>query len=280
MQMLTRADWGASVPTYYRMTLPAVGVHVHHSVTLVDDDGSPFVHGDVIADMREIEHIGRQRFGRFPYSYCIHPSGGVIAEGAGLTIGAHTSGYNSTTFGFCLIGNYTDVDPTDEQIAAFGEWFRWMVDNGWLRADAWIEPHRARKATACPGDCTIRRWDDLIAATRLPAPPPAPRPQPIDLGSVDMSNVYTKLVSIGPLDGGGNGWDYVDFPFPATRVIGVVPHDAHPIGDDMVPGTPDDRGYNPNVPPRYTAAIYAGRVLVTARDGVPGATHNVWVSAA
>lgn len=147
------------------MTLPAVAVHLHHSVTIVDDDGDPHDHGDVAASMKRIERVGQQRFGMFPYSFCSHPSG-VIAEGAGLTIGAHTHGYNSTTFGFCLIGDYTHRDPTDEQIASFGAWWRHMVANGWLRADAQLIPHRARKATACPGDRTIRRWDDFIAATQ------------------------------------------------------------------------------------------------------------------
>lgn len=157
MRILTRAEWGATVPTTsFLMRLPAQGVHVHHSVTRVT--------GDPAADMREIEAIGRRRFGRFPYSFCLHPSG-VTIEGAGLSVGAHTEGWNSTTFGVCFIGNYEHDQVTDAQVQAFGELHRWLVGNGWLVPGAWIEPHRARKATACPGARTMARWSDLIAST-------------------------------------------------------------------------------------------------------------------
>jgi hypothetical protein len=172
VDLLERAAWGASVGLGPGMPLPAQGVHVHHSVTVVDDDHNYGATGDVAADMREIEAIGKQRFGRFPYSYCGHPSGWV-GVGAALTIGAHTAGWNSTTFGYCLIGNYDIAEVTDAQVRAFIEWRHRMVSKGWLRADHWIEPHRARKATACPGGNTMRRWDDLTAPYwEEPLPPP------------------------------------------------------------------------------------------------------------
>jgi hypothetical protein len=161
MIMLARAEWGATVATTpYLMRFPAVGVHVHHSVTIADDDYSLEATGDVAADMREIEAIGRARFGRFPYSYCIHPSG-VIGEGAGLTVGAHTENWNSTTFGVCFVGNYEHDPLTDAQVVAFHELRAGLVANGWLTPDAWLLPHRHRKATACPGANVIARWVEL-----------------------------------------------------------------------------------------------------------------------
>lgn len=165
VDILTRDQWGATLALGWPMRLPAVGVHVHHSVTVAS--------GDVSADMRTIERIGAERFGRFSYSFCGHPSG-VVGEGAGLTIGAHTSGWNSTTLGYCLIGNYELQLVTDAQVQAFLEWRALAVAAGWLAADHWIEPHQARKATACPGANTLARWPELTGSPVPPGPTPPP----------------------------------------------------------------------------------------------------------
>jgi hypothetical protein len=156
--MLTRAEWGATAPLSTQLVaIPVTRVFLHHSVTTAT--------ADVAADMRDIEAIGVQRFGRFSYSFCGHPNG-TVAEGAGLTVGAHTSGYNSTSFGFCLIGNYEGDVPTDAQIAAFGQWWRDLVALGWIHPEAELIPHRHVKATACPGAQTIARFDEFVAATQ------------------------------------------------------------------------------------------------------------------
>lgn len=176
VDILPRSDWGATAELGGAMRLPAVGVHVHHSVTIADDDRNYAATGDVAGDMRELERIGVQRFGRFSYSYCGHPSGWV-GEGAGLKVGAHTAGWNSTTFGYCLIGNYDQQLVTDAQVQAFREWRHWMVGNGWLRADHWVMPHQARKATGCPGHNTLARWHELTSST----PPPAPAQEEDDM---------------------------------------------------------------------------------------------------
>lgn len=159
MQLLDRFAWGATAGLGPAMQLPAQGVHVHHSVTAPGPD--------VAADMRELEAIGVDRFGRFSYSFCGHPSGWV-GEGAGLTVGAHTAGWNSTTFGFCLIGNYEAQLVTDAQVRAFVEWRAWMVEAGWLVPGHWIVPHQTRTQTACPGVHTLERWPELIG--HLPVP--------------------------------------------------------------------------------------------------------------
>ena len=177
MLYLSRDQWGATAPLQGKMTLPAVGVHLHHSVTNPDDDSVYESTEDVAKDMREIERIGKQRFGIFSYSYCGHPSG-VVGEGAGISVGAHTAGYNSTTFGYCLIGNYEQAHVTDIQIKAFQEWWWQMIRIGVLKTSAYLYPHRHRKATACPGAHTMERWNSFYYATLQPpattVPPPAP----------------------------------------------------------------------------------------------------------
>lgn len=172
MLYLNRAQWGATAPLQGRMALPASNVYLHHSVTNPDDDSVYEATDDVARDMREIEKIGVQRFGIFSYSYCCHPSG-VVAEGAGTSVGAHTANKNSNAFGFCLIGDYDNLHVADIQIQAFGEWWHQMVRMGLLKPDAGFFPHRKVKATACPGGHTMERWDDFYYAT-LNAPPTPP----------------------------------------------------------------------------------------------------------
>jgi hypothetical protein len=138
------------------MRLPAQGVHVHHSVTSVTT---------LRTDMLELERIGRARFGRFSYSYVGHPEG--VAEGAGLTVGAHTAGWNSTTLGYCFAGNYEQRTLTGRQIDDFRSWLAHMIAIGALDRSAFVEPHQARKATECPGRYVIARWPDLLGPAHL-----------------------------------------------------------------------------------------------------------------
>jgi hypothetical protein len=159
-----RSDWKPKAPLVGAMRLPARGVFVHHSVSTPSDD--------LVASMRAIERTGIQRFGRFSYSYACHPTHGVV-EGAGRSVGAHTGGrstdnvgWNHISFGFCFIGNYEHLAPTDAQVQMFGDWCQQMVADGALVTDFFVSPHRDVKATACPGRNNIARWDDLVAAAR------------------------------------------------------------------------------------------------------------------
>jgi hypothetical protein len=154
MDIVSRAEWGATAPLGPSMRLPAQGLHVHHSVTTAT--------GNPAADMRTIERIGVQRFGRISYSWCLHPRG-TILEGAGLTVGAHTGGFNSTSFGVCLIGNYQIDRVTDAQVGAFQELRAHLAATRRLAPGHYVQPHRARTSTICPGANVLARWGALLA---------------------------------------------------------------------------------------------------------------------
>ena len=149
MDIVSRAAWGAA-PEQERppMRLPAVALHLHHTVTPVSDDPR--------ADMRAVQRIGIRRFGYTSYSYCVHANGTVL-EGQGLRVGAHTAGRNSTSFGVALIGNYEQRVVTPEQINSV----RWLVAH--LIATRALQPgtyptggHRDVAQTACPGAWAYR----------------------------------------------------------------------------------------------------------------------------
>ena len=150
LRIVPREEWGATVPTFVPMPPGAKKkLFLHHTVTRPTAD--PF------ADMRHIEEIGRQKFGRFSYNYVVHNPMGVVMEGAGFTIGAHTAGHNSTALSICIIGNFqihTLYESTKESILWL---YDELVDLGQLTRDAYVRPHSAVKGTACPGNA-VRLW--------------------------------------------------------------------------------------------------------------------------
>lgn len=127
----------------------ADGVFVHHSVTPTTDDPC--------ADARKVESVGLDRFGRLSYSWLFHPSGVVLA-GQETWRGAHTEGRNSTSLGFCALGDWTqDHEPAEHSavLRAMMGMAVTLLRFGWLTPSSPVRPHRAIKATACPGGLAV-----------------------------------------------------------------------------------------------------------------------------
>jgi N-acetylmuramoyl-L-alanine amidase len=144
MRLLTRAEWGATYDVNQRppMVLPVAHAFLHHSVTVPSNDPA--------GDMRHIEQIDIGRFGYPSYSWVIHPTG-VVLEGMGTHIGAHTINNNSTSFGVCLIGNYENDTPTQPALDACVTLLAARIAQGHLTSDFQLFGHRDVYATACPG---------------------------------------------------------------------------------------------------------------------------------
>lgn len=156
MRNIPRHEWGPRAPLGPPMTLPVGEANLHHSVSQLTSDP--------LADMRAIERIGLERFGRFSYSWAYHRPSRSLLCGAGDTIGAHTGGRNSISLGLVLIGNF-DITPLDDiAVQDLGEALRWLVHTGRLRPNFTLKGHRDHKATACPGRHAYARLGDIRAA--------------------------------------------------------------------------------------------------------------------
>lgn len=161
MRVITRAEWGATAPQGPPMTLPVGELWLHHSVTPLTDDP--------IKDMKAIEKVGVQRFGRFSYSWAYHAKARVLLEGAGNTIGAHTAGRNSTSLGLVLIGNFDELDLSDDNVADIRWAIAWLISGNRLRPGTYpTGGHRDLKSTACPGGHAYARLNDIRAAASEP----------------------------------------------------------------------------------------------------------------
>jgi hypothetical protein len=173
MRYLTRSQWGCKTPLGRPMRRPVSVVFIHHT------DSRPTK--DPTADARLVDRVGAQRFGQFPYSYLVHPSG-VVLEGAGDRVGAHTAGQNSSAIGISFIGNYENSQPTEAAIRAAADLIRSLQAQGRLTRTCQLRPHSSVKNTACPGRNLRAAIPRILQASTSgpgsapPAPAPVPRP--------------------------------------------------------------------------------------------------------
>lgn len=209
--IIARSVWGASpgsLPTT-PMRLPATQVFIHHSVTAVTPD--PYT------DMRVIEKVGLQRFGQFPYSFCVHPKDGEILEGCGLLRGAHTAQRNSTSFGICWIGNYEQRAPKVQQIDATRRLIHRLTADGHLLPGADILGHRDVYKTACPGQGLY----DLLDVIRHPWEGTMP-----DTSDPNVHHAQAPVVALEVTPSGDGYWivtaDGAVFAFGDARYHGRV----------------------------------------------------------
>lgn len=153
VQFLNRFDWGADPRSVVLgAAIPHqqfVGLVIHH--TVIDY----VVGGDAAAYMRRLQRSRPDLGLEVPYSFVIFetedPNSCIVAEGRGWgRSGAHTVGYNSTSYGIALAGNFTDHAPT----AGMLEGIRWIGRQLYdpLGALATIGHRDTGYATACPGD--------------------------------------------------------------------------------------------------------------------------------
>ncbi|MFC7495738.1 MULTISPECIES: N-acetylmuramoyl-L-alanine amidase [unclassified Nocardioides] len=200
--MLTRRKWGAdeswrSSKPQYNSTLQQV--HVHHSAS-----GNDYSQADVPALLRGFYryHTKSLRWSDIGYNFLVDKWGRIWVGRYGgprkLVRGAHTLGFNATSTGVCVIGNYDAVGPTPEIVSAVASIAAWKIapygldplgaatvtseGSDKFRARRTvslpvIDGHRDTNDTACPGGLLYAQLPAIREATRQivaagSAPPP------------------------------------------------------------------------------------------------------------
>ncbi|MGH7339264.1 MAG: N-acetylmuramoyl-L-alanine amidase [Candidatus Rokuibacteriota bacterium] len=140
------------------MADPVDTFFIHHSVT--NAPGPSASREEDAAHTRLLQSIA---FGRgfldISYSFIAYRSG-RIAEGRGWgAAGAHTQGFNSTSYAVCLAGNYERDVPTPPQIRAVQELIALGKQLDRIKPAVTIRPHRAVSATSCPGANVMAIFD-------------------------------------------------------------------------------------------------------------------------
>jgi len=175
-QLRYREQWGADESwrnggPYYGRTIQQV--HLHHTAT-----SNGYSRSDVPALIRGMYRYHTHTLGwsDIGYNFLVDRFGRSWVGRAGgvskVVRGAHTLGFNETSTGIAVIGNYEDAWPTDKVITAIVRLAAWKLDKydrkptGKVRvyshgsdkyaAGTWvtlpvIDGHRDTNDTACPG---------------------------------------------------------------------------------------------------------------------------------
>ena len=161
---VSRALWGAdeSLMRWSPTQGDFRGAIVHH--TAGTNNYGP---GDVPAIIRGIYayHAQTRGWGDIGYNYLVDKFGRIWEGRAGgvelETVGAHTTSYNSQTFGVSVLGNYQEAAVSNEAVSAVVRILAWKMSllgidaGGTMNVNGKVLPtiigHRDVASTACPG---------------------------------------------------------------------------------------------------------------------------------
>lgn len=221
--MLTRKDWGADEswrsgsPTYNK-TLQQV--HIHHTAS-----GNDYSEADVPALLRGFYRYHTKSLGwsDIGYNFLVDKFGRIWVGRSGgpakLVRGAHTLGFNATSTGISVIGNYDAVAPTPPIVSAVAALAAWKIAPYGLDplgmatvtsegSDKYrarrvvslpvIDGHRDTNDTACPGGQLYAQLPEIrettrqiVAAGSAPPPPIAEATPAVVGGSTALGQVLT-----------------------------------------------------------------------------------------
>lgn len=88
-----------------------------------------------------------------------------------------TKHFNHVSLDVCLSGNHQVVPLSTSTIELVRRGVADARNRGWVTDHPNVEPHRASFSTACPGDQTMTRWSEVVAACHTPVALPVPKPK-------------------------------------------------------------------------------------------------------
>jgi uncharacterized protein with LGFP repeats len=165
-QIFSRAQWGADERMRNKSQLGYYEVHagfVHHTV-----NANNYTRQQVPALLRGIYayHTQSKGWSDIGYNFVVDRFGRIWEGRYGgvdrPVVGAHTLGYNESSFAMSALGNFDKVKPSSAMLDAYGRLFAWKLSLHGVAAAStkeWvgkkyfpaINGHRDAGTTACPG---------------------------------------------------------------------------------------------------------------------------------
>lgn len=148
---------------------------VHHSVTEANKE--PRAQVDEIADI----HVDTRGWGGIGYHFVITDDGTAWYVGDVGTARANVKNINEKVIGICLVGDFTQHNPTDEQILSAHDLCQFFLSQHsvWPKLHSWeasVRGHKELQSTACPGTSWKGAPDSLFERikNRIPYNPQIP----------------------------------------------------------------------------------------------------------
>ena len=139
-----------------------------------------------------LDNAARAGWAGVGYSWLI--ADGKVLEGRGAgREGAHTAGRNRTSYGICLVGNYSHKPPSQQDVDALVWLLQHGHTQGWFDKPQLSGGHRDVTATACPGAAAYKMITEINRKATEVAPP-APTQRNID---DDLRRIRISLRAIG-----------------------------------------------------------------------------------
>jgi hypothetical protein len=174
---VTRSQWGARQRNCGSYHSPNM-LTIHHTYTPNIDSLS------MAARVRQIQsyHIDVRGWCDIGYHFLVGQDGQVYQGRYENKTGAHAGGANRNNVGISLIGNFSDLTPSQSMQTATARTIDAMAtEYGISRTRARIKGHRevGSTATSCPGEKTFQILEQLIdLSSNLSSPPVTPEPEP------------------------------------------------------------------------------------------------------
>ena len=186
--IIGRPSWGARRPKRVEYASSLARAVVHHTV-----NSNSYSRADVPAMLRGMQayHMDVRGWNDIGYNFLVDRFGRMWeGRGGGITrpvIGGHTQGFNTSSTGIALIGEFTHAPPTPEARSSLATLLGWrlamggvdplgkatVVSRGNDRYPAGtrvtfpaVTGHRDNKSTACPGQ---QLYDAVPAIRRVAA---------------------------------------------------------------------------------------------------------------
>lgn len=170
MVIVPRDGWGARSPIAIEpMSNPVPYVIIHHSYS----PPACSTTDNCITAMQTMQYMHQieNKWNDIGYHFAVGGDGNAY-EGRGWSIvGAHAPKYNNISIGICIIGDWTDELPPQNQLDAVHGLIAKGVDLGMIQDDFKLLGHRQVRETECPGNKLfeeIQTWDhfSLFPTTR------------------------------------------------------------------------------------------------------------------